>query len=346
MSDILTDLAGSDDIRRLVRDYDAKLRARDAELAELRRRLDLVTAIAGQKLTPPRWLVPPRSPKGHHGIAAFVLTDTHLGEVVNPLEVDGLNAYDDAIASRRLRTFAEKAVRMGRDFVNGIAFDGAVLFVGGDIFSGDIHDELLETNAETTYASVIRWLDPLEAIILTIADHYGSVHVAVTYGNHGRRTRKPRAKRRAQDNIEWLLWRVIQRSLAADRRITWQVPDSADTLVPVYGHRFLLTHGDQFRGGSGISGALAPLMLGSHRKTRRAQQAGRPYDVMVMGHFHQYLTLPGVIVSGCLKGTDEYSFISNFGHEEPQQAFWVVTPERPVTFSAPIHVSDRKAEGW
>lgn len=346
LEDIRAQEQQGDDIARLVRDYDAKLKHRDRQLADLRQQLDLVTAIDQAKLKPPRWLAPPKSPRGHRGTACFVLTDTHFGEEVDPLEVDGLNAYDDAIASRRLRTWTEKCIRMTRDYVSGIDLDGAVLFIGGDIFSGTIHDELEQTNTETLYASVIRWLDPLEAAVNALADHYQWLHVAAVVGNHGRRTRKPRAKRRAQDNIEWLMYRVLMREFRGNKRVTWQVPDAADALVPIYDSRFLLTHGDQFRGGSGISGALAPLMLGQHRKTRRAISAGRPYDTLVMGHFHQQLTLPGIIVSGSMKGYDEYAFVQNYGFEEPQQAFWITTPERGVTLQAPIHVMDREAEGW
>lgn len=324
----------------------ARLRSRDTELADLRKRLDFVTAIDQAKLRPPRWLAPPRSTKAHHATACMMLTDPHLGEVVEPVEVEYLNAYNDEIAERRLRQFAQGAIRLARDYTGGVEYDGAVLFMGGDIFSGDIHDELLETNEETTYAGVIHWLDPLRAVIDTLADHFGRLHIAAVVGNHGRRTRKPRAKRRAQDNVEWLFYRVLERDTRKDRRITWQVSDSADCLVPVYSHRFLLTHGDQFRGGSGIAGAFSPLMLGQHRKVRRAMSSGRPFDTMVLGHWHQYLNLPGLIVGGTLKGYDEYAFLGNFGYEPPQQAFWVATPERGVTLTAPIYVSDREAEGW
>jgi hypothetical protein len=335
------------DEARAVRDLRTLLKQRDSDLADLRRKLDLITAIDQAKLRPPKWLQPKVSAKGHHGTVSLMLTDTHFGEVVNPAEVDWLNAYDDEIAAKRLRRFTDKAIEMPRDYVSGIAYDGAVLFWGGDIFTGTIHDELLETNTETLYASVIRWIEPLAAMCYSLADAFGKLHCAVTFGNHGRRTKKPRGKQRAQDNIEWLLYKVLERETRHDKRITWQIPDAADTLVSIYSTRFLLTHGDQFRGGSGIAGALSPLMLGSHRKTRRAMASGRPYDVMVIGHFHQYLTLPGpVIVGGTLKGTDEYAYLGNFGYEPPRQAFWVTTPEKGVTISAPIDVFDRAAEGW
>ena len=346
LDDIRAESERDDEVRRITRDLEGQVKARNETIADLKRKLDLITAIDQAKLKPPRWLAPPKSPKGHRGTACFVLTDTHFGEAVSPEEVDGLNAYDDEIATKRLKLWTEKCIRMTRDYVSGVDFDGAVLFIGGDIFSGTIHDELVETNTETLYASVVRWLDPLEAAINALADHYQWLHVASVVGNHGRRTRKPRAKQRAHDSIEWLFYKVLSREHRGNKRITWQIPDAADCLVQVYDNRFLLTHGDQFRGGSGISGALAPLMLGSHRKTRRALSTGRIYDTLVMGHWHQQLTLPGIIVSGSMKGFDEYAYVSNFPYEEPQQAFWVSTPERAVTLSAPIHVMNREDEGW
>lgn len=317
-----------------------------ADLEDLRKKLDLVTAIDSARLVPPRWLTPPRPRKGHTGTVCLLLTDTHFGEVVNPLEVEGLNAFDDTIAELRMRQFAHKSIGLARDYVSGIDYDGCVLFVGGDIFTGTIHDELLETNSETLYASVVRWLDPLAATIYALADAFGKVHVAVTYGNHGRRTKKPRAKQRAQDNIEWLMYKVLERETRADKRITWQIPDSADTRVTIANTRYLLTHGDQFRGGSGISGALAPLMLGQHRKTRRASSSGLPFDEMVIGHFHHHMRIPGLIMGGTIKGTDEYSYIGNFGHEEASQTFWVNTPQRGPMFVEKVAVVNREAEGW
>lgn len=348
MSDFLDDVldAGKDDIKRELEAERRRTKAAQATITDLRKKLDLVTAIDAARLAPPKWLAPARPRGKHTGTVSLLFTDSHFGEIVNPEEVEGLNAYNDDIAALRLRAFSDGSIRLARDYVSGLTYDGCVLFIGGDVFSGTIHDELLETNSETLYASVVHWLDPLAAMVYALADAFGKVHIAVTYGNHGRRTRKPRAKLRAQDNIEWLLYKVLEREMRPDKRITWQVPDSADTRVAVHNTRYLLTHGDQFRGGSGISGALAPLMLGTHRKTRRAAASGRPYDEMVMGHFHHFQRIPGVIQGGCLKGTDEYSYIGNFGHSEASQTFWITTPERGPMFIEQIAVVNREAEGW
>jgi hypothetical protein len=317
-----------------------------ADLADVRRAFNLVSSLDEAKTKPPRWMAPP-SKGTHHATANLLITDTHFDEVVNPDEVDGLNAYSRAIAELRLRRAFEGAVKVSRDYLKGVKYDGICLMLGGDIFSGLIHEELRETNEDDIMASVVHWVEPMEAGIELLAEAFGKVHVVGVPGNHGRNTRKPRAKGRATDNFDWLLYKLIERDFRKREDVTVQVPNAADAHVTVYSTRYLLTHGDQFRGGSGISGAMAPLMLGAHRKTRRQQAAGKPYDVMVMGHWHQSIRHGGLIVGNCLKGYDEFAFVSNFEPSPPSQDFWLTTPEHGVTIPPmPIFVQDRKREGW
>jgi hypothetical protein len=87
-------------------------------------------------------------------------------------------------------------------------------------------------------------------------------------------------------------------------------------------------------------------MLGKHRKTVRQMATSQPMDQMVMGHFHQLLTLPGLTVGGSMKGYDEYAFGLNLNPEEAAQALWITTPERLRTVSIPVFLQDRAKEGW
>ncbi len=339
--------------------FDAAARERDALRARMavsereRRRLaaqlDAVELADASQVRVPEWLAPPRRARDRHrATLTLLLTDSHFDEEVDPAQVDGINAYNREIAELRLRRCFERTILLGRHYLGGVEYDGVALLIGGDMFSGNIHEELARTNADTLFGSLLHWIGPVVAGIGMLADEFKRVHVTGVPGNHGRMTRKPIAKNRAADNLDWLLYRLVAREFARDGRVTWSVPTAADAHVQIYGTRFLLTHGDQFRGGSGIAGALSPLLLGSHRKTRRQAAAGKPYDLMVMGHWHQHIFLPsrGLIVGGCLKGYDEWAYVSNFEPEPPQQALWITTPERGITFSAPVFVGDRKAEGW
>ena len=121
---------------------------------------------------------------------------------------------------------------------------------------------------------------------------------------------------------------------------------SADAYVNVYDTRLLVTHGDQARGGSGISGLFTPVALLDSRKRKRDASFGRSYDHLLMGHWHQYIRGNGFTINGSLCGVNAYSYINNFGYEPPAQAFGIITPQHGMTIEAPIFCADRKAEGW
>lgn len=320
----------------------------ERELTKLRKTAGLYERLAESKPRVPSWLSPGRNTKSHTAIPSLLLTDVHFDEVVLPEQVDYVNAYNRPIALQRLRNVFERTIIVARDYISGVAYTGFQLLLGGDLLSGIIHQELLETNEATVVEGVLGVMEPLTAGIRLLAKEFKQLHIAAVVGNHGRRTLKPVAKNRAQDNFDWLVYKLIQRELAGEKHITMQVPEAPDAHVQVHQVKYLLTHGDQFKGGTGISAAYAPLLLGSHRKTRKQTAIGHPYDVMVMGHFHKSIWMPqdGLIVGGSVIGYNEFAYQQNMTPEDPQCAFWLTTPERGITVSAPIFVSRRKEEGW
>lgn len=345
-----TDARAQSELEKVRAERDRTKRA----LAELTDRLSVYESIDDLVVKAPKWVSPakPRG-KGARGIPNLLFSDAHLDEIVKPEELEGANAFDRHIAEIRCRRLVDNTIKVSRDYFSGLTFEGGVLYLGGDIFGGIIHEELRETNEAPLMATIVHWLEILVAFVGELVDYYSKLHVVGVVGNHGRLSRKPRAKLRAQDNADWLLYKLLAREFRADDRVTFQVGDSADTDVEVYTTRFKVTHGDQFRGGGGIAGYLSPLSLGQHRKTRRElglarlrDEELRGFDWLVMGHWHQYLVGRGLIVNGSLKGYDEYAYVSNFEPEPPQQAFWIVTPEHGMSFSAPILVGDRAKEGW
>lgn len=351
----LEDFVGERDVAKFAENADLQRSARAAravaaeqaeELQRIRQRLQLYEALDEQKLAPPKWLTPAKKPGKHAAIPTLLLTDIHYDEVVKPEQIGGLNAYARDIADQRIKRAFAGAITMSRDYLSGVEYEGFNLFLGGDLLSGIIHEELRETNAAVITESIVSVVEPLEAGILQLAEYFGKVHVSAVVGNHGRNTRKPRAKNRATDSFDWLVVKMVERGLKHDPRITFNISQAADTHVTIYHHRYCLTHGDAFQGGSGISGFLSPLMLGVHRKGKRDAATGRAWDTLVMGHFHQSYFLKGLIVGGSVVGYNEYSYGANLSYEEPQAAFWLTTPERGITVSAPIFLQNRKSEGW
>lgn len=315
--------------------------------------VDRLTAMQGITVQAPTWGKPKARTKKPQATALLMLSDWHFDEVVDPKQIVGptgepMNKYNRDIATRRLRLCVESAAEVARDLLTGWEFTGLELLLGGDMLSGNIHEELARSNEGVgPIDSVDHWVDPMAAALATLADAFANVHITGVVGNHGRNTRKPIAKGRVRDNFDWLLYRVLARHFRGDDRITWNIPDSADAYFEIYGHRHVLTHGDQGKGGDGLTGLLIPMSKLDLKKRRRDQQAfDTTYSHMWAGHWHTYLTMGSVTVNGSGKGTDEYSFDGNFGAEDPRQAFAVITPEHNVTAQLPIYCSDRQAEGW
>lgn len=287
----------------------------------------------------PKWLRATNRAKvdNHRGTLVAVLSDTHYGEVVDSREMDGFNAYNMEIAEDRTRRYFEKLVSLPRDYLHGVTYDGIVLALGGDLVSGDIHDELTETNEMSTYETVETVLPWLMAGVSSLLDAYGQVHVVSAPGNHGRRTRKPHAKRFSSDNADTHIARLMAQRFTD---VSFNIPRSQDASFKVYDTRFTLEHGQSFRGGDGQVGALGPIKRGVLRKKQQTQAEGNPFDVMLLGHFHQLVYAPGqgFIANGALKGFDEYARSAHFAPEPAQQALFLVTPEHGPSVSMPVIV--------
>ena len=316
------------------------------KLHMLEQSLEIINEAESAHIEPPKWMSPTASSKKRHATLALLLSDTHFDEVVDEIEVGGLNKFNREIAERRLRTWADNSVKIARHHLAGVTYDGVLVMLGGDIFSGDIHEELAQTNQDTMLGSLLHWSEQIGAALSMLADEFGKVHVACVPGNHGRMSRKPRAKLRARTNFDWLLGKMVERHFQKDKRFSFQISDNADCLIQIYEYGHLLTHGDQVNGGGGIGGIWPPIMRMRARKAQRAMAIGQPFDTMWMGHWHQYISTPNLIVNGSLKGTDEYAWLNNFGHEQPQQALAIITPEHNITVQAPVFCSDRRKEKW
>ena len=299
----------------------------------------LIHNLDTSNIKPPAWLAGKKT-SGMLGTPTLFLSDLHWGEVVFPAQVNGCNEYNMPIAQRRLKRVFGSTVNLLRDYLQG-DYNGIVVALGGDMVSGNIHEELRETNSANILAIVVDILENLIAGITQMADEFGRVFVPCVVGNHGRLDRKPRAKGAVRDNYEWILYQFLARHFANDKRVTVLVSESLDCLYRVHNTRYLLTHGDQFRGGSGLAGPMVPWALGDHRKRKRQDAISQPYDVMIFGHWHQlFWGNGGFLCNGSLKGLDEYSFRNNYSFQLPMQALWITHPDKGVTFQMPVLAED------
>ena len=329
---------GEEALRDRIRSLETELKFASRERLDSEYVKRKIIGLAEKDPAAPDWLLRPAKTFNGPGVPTLFASDWHWGEAVDPRQIGGVNRYSVAIAQERLRTMVEVAIDLLRNHIASGEYPGIVFALGGDMVSGDIHEELSATNEQEIMPILVDVWGALAWAIEKLAQEFGHVFCPCVTGNHGRNTHKIRAKGRNYTSFDWLLYQFLAKRFEADTRVKFQIPDGPDAHYSVMGHRYLLTHGDQFRGGDGMIGALGPIIRGDHRKRSRNAQIDMEYDTMLLGHWHQLIQLQRLIVNGSGKGYDEYAYANNFPFEPPRQALWLTHPQNGITFSAPVLV--------
>jgi hypothetical protein len=307
-----------------------------ASTADVMREYVGTATLSVNELQLPKWVYTPKAVKSP-GVPKIFLSDFHWGENVRREQVGGVNAFNLTIARNRLRAVIETTIALSKILSPDMDYPGIVAPLAGDMVSGNIHDELAATNELNTMPTLLDLYKNLVPAIALLADTFGNVFVPCVSGNHDRDTKKTWAKDRNHTSFGWLLYQFLAAHFAADKRVTFYIPDSSDALYRIYDLRYLTTHGDQFRGGDGIIGPLGPITRGAQKKLARNQAVGQDFDVMEFGHFHTRMLSARLRGNSSLKGYDEYAAASNFGFERPSQNFTVTHPDHGITFDAPVY---------
>ncbi|WP_157649558.1 helix-turn-helix domain-containing protein [Burkholderia ubonensis] len=343
----------------ILEDENRRLRSANKTLAEqiltdeqVRRH---IFEIAHSKPSIPEWLSMPAPTAAHEdsipGVPILFGSDWHWGEVVKPSEIGGVNEYNLEIARARLQRLIDTTIDLLTNHMVNPQYPGIVFALGGDMVSGNIHEELSETNDMPIMPVVLDLVDNLFIAIKRLKQVFGKVFLPCVAGNHGRSTKKIRAKEFNFNSYDWLIYQQLDRLFSDDPDVIFYIPDGTDAIVKIAGHTYCFTHGNQFKAGDSMIGPLGPIIRGDHKKRGRNSQVGQEYDTLVLGHFHQLVQMKRVIVNGSLIGYNEYAYANNFGYEPPQQALWISNARHGITFSMPVNVGedfgkkDRNGEG-
>jgi len=273
-------------------------------------------------------------PKARHDEHEFALlfSDTHASEVVSREETLGMNEYDWCIMLDRMARLQRAVLSYQQNRPYPIR--KLHVWMLGDMLSGDIHQELAETNDRTTEQAAVQFGLDSAAWLEGFVPHFKEISVAGVPGNHPRRTKKPSAKR-AFNNADWTAYQVARIYLRQHKSFQWEIPNAGMMTTTVAERwRVLLMHGD------GIRSSMPGVPWGGvvRRITTLEQQfakAKQPLDYVALGHFHTANALDGVgvktFLNGSVKGLDEYS-LKQFGSgRPPSQLLLTFHPRKGVT---------------
>jgi hypothetical protein len=297
-------------------------------VSELEAQLDVASAIGSRKLSK-KALKPVTLDQGE-AVAVLCASDWHVEETVTSASTNGLNEFNLGIAEDRIRKFFTSAVRLTEIQRGGCKIEQAVLWLGGDLMSGFIHEELQETN-ELTPTETILWLkDQLAEGIAYLRQQFSSISIVCNYGNHGRTTKKPRHATGYKNSYEWLLYSILSSQITGDD-LEWVVADSYLSFVPVYDRVIRFHHGDGLKYQGGIGGLTIPT-----EKAIASWNRAKVADLDVFGHWHTQQQNPKWVSNGSLIGYNAYAVSIKAGYERPQQTFFLFDRDRGRTITAPI----------
>ncbi len=317
---------------------DAQRKADEAEHVA-----EQLAGLRGVEWSVPDWIMAAGDGEKGRSVVGCLVSDMHMGEVVSSDELNGVNAFDPDICRDRMKRYFEAACVVGKRWASDTKCEGALLALGGDLISGNLHEELTISNALTSPEQVIAATEIIAAGIIQLRLAYNRVHVVSVPGNHGRTTHKSTAKLYSRLSYDTMIAAMLAERFRGDKHITFQYGPAKDQIAPIFGRSVLLTHGDKLgsRGGMGFAGPNLPIVRGTKKVEAQQARLGRRPDLILMGHFHTSSNPGGVLANGSVVGYGEYADDIRADPDFPSQwlfllhSKWFLRERAPIVLEEP-----------
>lgn len=255
------------------------------------------------------------------------ISDVHYGEIIKSSQINNINEYNCEIAKNRILKLFNESIKYAEE---NKCSDLYIMFLG-DIFSGNIHDELLMTNEYPISVCVMEFYEFISQLIDSIKSNFSHIYIRGVVGNHPRFSKKPQNKNKAINSYEYFLYNGLSYKFKDDNKISVNIAKSAIDYVSIGNYVWKIDHGDSYKGGSSPSGPINNILKNSMQDRNIIEAlTGQKYDFELLGHFHQpsinYMNSTNVpiIVNGSILGPNEFS-INNLHIAFPSSSYLIST---------------------
>lgn len=276
------------------------------------------------------------------------ISDTHFGANISEEEMNGVNAFNWIIASRRLATFCEQIANYKIQYRENTDL---VIQLNGDIIAGQIHNQ--EWFVDLLTDQFAGTLHILGQAISYLATHFDNIKVVCTPGNHGRnvgKADKGRATTHKWDSYENMIYIALREMMHREwsSGIEFIIPESPFALYQIQGHWCLQTHGDTVinvgNPGKNISMSSISEQVNKFNASDMLKP-GNKVDILCVGHVHvptAQLLDNGcmAMINGCLSGTDPFAQSIGIFSSNPTQFMFETTKEHAVGDMRMIQVKE------
>lgn len=300
-------------------------------MAEIMRLRDDLEQLADVKNTVSSYEIKPKTSQKHEAVAVAVLSDLHIEENVKPESVDGVNEFNLRIAKARIEAFFRNVVKLTEKEKQDAHIDTLVLAILGDLISGNIHDELMEScEVPPVEAAILAQNFITSGIEYILKNTKFNLIVPCCVGNHSRITSQVHVSTEQGNSLEWMIYTNLASHFAKNKRVKFVLSKSYFTWVKVFDFDIRFHHGHAMKFGGGIGGLTIPVL----KAIARYDLAKKAY-LDVFGHVHTPLDGGKFISNGCLIGDTPYGKRLGFTGR-PQQQFFLIDKHYGKTGVFPI----------
>lgn len=270
----------------------------------------------------------------------FILnwSDLHAGEIINPDEINDINEYNWDIMLKRHDKLRQSLFSYKEN--RGYPIDVLHVHMLGDFVSGNIHEELVETNELPLAQCAMQLALDGSEFLESLTEIFPKIYVRGVPGNHARFTKKTKAKQ-AHDSVDWMVYNTMKMALKRNPNIEFEIPLGKHQIAEVCNRNIFLWHGDGV-----MSNMVGVPWGGIIRRTNNLQNQytaiGKPIYMFSSAHFHQAQVVKSasaiITVNGAIVGANEFS-IGRFGHgDPPEQLLITMHPEKGMTDASIIQL--------
>lgn len=271
--------------------------------------------------------------KASESTAVILCSDLHYEDVIDPNKVDNLNEYNPKIATQRFQKLFQNVLKLVEINRHGTTIKQCVVWLGGDLINGGIHDELKENNEISAIEASIEVFKLCVSAIDFLVEHGGfeKIIVVPSIGNHGRTTEKRRISTACENSYEWLIYNFLANKYEKSEIVNFKLSKGYFNWLNIYGYDLRFHHGDNIRYAGGIGGVCVPV----NRAIAQWDRAQRAY-LDIFGHWHQLISSDKFIINGSIVGYSPYAVSIKAAFEKPQQFMFLMSSKYGRTVQCPI----------
>jgi len=262
--------------------------------------------------------------------AVLLLSDTHIGKVVEPDQTMELGCYNFELFLRRLARLERSVKSILQDHTTTDVPTVHVCMLGDMLDGALVHS--VEAGQENTMFEQLYSAGHALAQFLRGLSQVAKVEVRTSVGNHTRwQNQRKMPTTNVYSNFDQVLYAYVE-ALTHDCA-KFYLDKQPFARFQVCGWNFIATHGTHLRGGDRVLG-IPSHSIGRNvmAHAQLAVRSGQPVpNYYCVGHLHRPIEVPHTLgdftVNGAFPGVDGFGLMEAFNSSRPLQRFFLVHPE-------------------